>query len=69
MDKHSDRSIDCLVPYCREPDSLEHVKVCKGYTAKVKEDAGPYEFIEYLAELELERNKTFRRSLTNFKTL
>ena len=62
-------SYECLVPFCKEDDSLEHVKVCKGYSTKYKDDAGPYEFIDYLAELELERNKTFRRSLINFKTL
>ena len=62
-------SVECLVPFCREPDSLEHVKECKGYSSKVDEGAGPYEFIDYLAELELERNKTFRKSLINYKTL
>ena len=62
-------STECLVPFCREPDSLDHVSKCRGYTAKLKEDAGPYELIEYLAELEQERTKTFRKSLINFKTL
>ena len=62
-------SYECLVPFCREDDSLEHVQKCPGYTARVKDGAGPYEFIEYLTELELERNKRFNRSLINFKTL
>ena len=62
-------SYECLIPHCREPDSLEHVKVCDGYTSRLKDDAGPYEFIDYLADLELERNRKFNRSLINFKTL
>ena len=62
-------SVECLVPFCKEDDSLSHVQVCPGYTAKVKDGASPYEFIDYLAELELERNKRFNRSLINFKTL
>ena len=62
-------SVECLVPFCKEDDSLSHVQVCPGYTAKVKDGAGPYEFIDYLSELELERNKRFNRSLINFKTL
>ena len=62
-------SYECLVPFCREDDELEHVKLCPGYTSRVKDDAGPHEFINYLAELELERNKRFRKSLVNYKTL
>ena len=62
-------SYECLVPHCREEDSLEHVKTCDGYSSRLKDSAGPYELIDYLAELELERNKRFRKSLINFKTL
>ena len=62
-------SYECLVPFCKEDDTLVHVQTCPGYTARVKEGASPYEFIDYLAELELERNKRFNRSLINFKTL
>ena len=62
-------NFDCLVPFCREEDSLHHVQRCPGYTAKLEEGAGPYQFIDYLTELELERNKRFNRSLINFKTL
>ena len=62
-------SYECLIPFCKEDDSLSHVQVCKGYTSRLKEGAGPYEFIDYLVELEAERNKKFNRSLINFKTL
>lgn len=62
-------SIQCLVPHCGEDDELNHVKTCDGYSSRVKDDAGPYEFIDYLASLELERNTRFRKSLINFKTL
>ena len=62
-------SYECLVPHCREEDSLEHVRTCDGYSSRLKDSAGPYELIDYLAELELERNKRFRKSLINFKTL
>ena len=62
-------SVECLVPHCREMDELNHVKECDGYTARLRDDAGPYEFIDYLAELELERNQKFNKSLINHKTL
>ena len=62
-------SVECLIPFCKEEDSLSHVQNCKGYSSKLKEGASPYEFIDYLVELEAERNKKFNRSLINFKTL
>ena len=63
-------SIKCLVPHCQENDELSHVRVCDGYTAQMKDDdPDPFERIEYLAELEEERRKRFRRSLINHKTL
>ena len=62
-------SYECLIPFCKEDDSLDHVKTCPGYSSRLKDDAGPYEFIDYLCELEIERNKKFNRSLVNFKTL
>ena len=63
-------SIKCLVPHCQENDELSHVRVCDGYTAQMKDDdPDPFERIEYLAELEEERMKRFRRSLINHKTL
>ena len=62
-------SYECLIPFCKEDDSLEHVQVCEGYTSRFKEGDGPYKFIDYLVELEGERNKKFNKSLINFKTL
>ena len=63
-------SIECLVPFCREDDSYDHVRVCKGYTAQLKEDdPDPFKRIEYLTELEEERRKRFRRSLINHKVV
>ena len=63
-------SIECLVPFCGEDDCFEHVRRCKGYTARLdKEDPEPMEIIEYLTKLEDERVKRFKRSLINFKTL
>ena len=62
-------STKCLFPHCNEEDTLEHLKTCDGYSTKYDENAGPYEFIDFLTSIELERNSLFRRSLVNFKTL
>ena len=62
-------SFECLVPFCKEEDSFEHVKMCPGYTASLtKSDPEPSEIIEYLTQLEEERVKRFKKSLINFKT-
>ena len=62
-------SFECLVPFCKEEDSFEHVKRCPGYTASLKsDDPEPHELIEYLTQLEEERVKRFKKSLINFKT-
>lgn len=59
----------CLVPMCSGDDELSHVRECTGYTSRLKDDAGPYDIINYLSELEYERLSKFRRSLVNCKTL
>ena len=59
---------NCLWPHCREDDELGHIKQCRGYSTKWDDAFGPYEFIDYLASIELERNKNFNRSLINFKS-
>ena len=61
-------NVNCLVPHCNFEDKLSHVQTCEGYTSRLPDGAGPYEFIQYLSDLELERNKSFNRSLINFKT-
>ena len=62
-------SIKCLVNSCMENDTLEHIKECHGYNSKLKDGAGPYELIDFLTAIELERNRKFNRSLVNFKTI
>ena len=61
-------STKCLVRGCLEEDSLAHVRECPGYSARVADGAGPYQVIDYLMELELERNRKFNRSLINFRS-
>ena len=62
-------SYECLVPFCKEEDSFDHVRVCPGYTASLKKESPePFELIEYLTQLEEERVKRFKKSLINFKT-
>ena len=60
---------ECLIPACRGDDSLDHIKECRGYPPKWKDGAGPYEIAEYLTKIEEIRNREFKRSLINFKTL
>ena len=62
-------STQCLEPACMEDDTLEHMNQCFGYQTKLKDDAGPYEIIEYLVELDQERMRKFRRSLLNHRIL
>ena len=62
-------SVNCLVPACLEPDSLSHVNTCHGYTSRLKDDAGPYQIIEYLLELETERCRKFNKSLLNHRVI
>ena len=62
-------SVACLEPSCHEDDTLQHVNTCHGYSARLKDDAGPYEIIEYLVELENERFRKYRRSLLNHRVL
>ena len=62
-------STNCLVPACLEPDSLSHVNSCHGYSSRLKDDAGPYQVIEYLTELEEERCKKFNKSLLNHRVV
>lgn len=63
-------SIQCLVPFCPEDDSFEHVRTCKGYTAQLQDDdPDPFKRIDYLTDLEEERRKRFRRSLINHKVV
>ena len=62
-------SIKCLEPACPDNDSLEHVKTCFGYSSRLKEEAGPYEIIDFLVELDTERMKKFRKSLMNHRVL
>ena len=63
-------SFECLVPFCKEEDSYEHVRRCPGYSTQLKkDDPEPHEIISYLTILEEERFKKFKRSLINFKTL
>ena len=62
-------SIQCLEPACTGDDEFEHVKTCFGYKARLKEEAGPYEIIEYLVELDTERMRKFRKSLMNHRVL
>ena len=63
-------SFQCLVPFCNEDDSYEHVRKCPGYSSQLlKDDPEPNEIISFLTCLEEERNKKFKRSLINFRTL
>ena len=62
-------SVECLVPACGGEDSLEHVKQCFGYYTRWRDDAGPYDIIEYLVALEYERAGRFNRSLLNHRVL
>ena len=62
-------SVKCLVPACGGEDSLSHVNTCFGYQTRLRDDAGPYEIIDYLVELEMERMSKFNRSLLNHRVL
>ena len=62
-------SVECLEPACRENDTLEHANKCFGYQARLKDEAGPYEIIQYLVELDSERMRKFNRSLMNHRVL
>ena len=62
-------STNCLVPACLGPDSLAHVNECPGYSSRLKDDAGPYQIIEYLTELENERCRKFNKSLLNHRVI
>ena len=63
-------SIKCLVPFCQEDDSYNHVRICRGYTAQLPDDdPDPYKRIDYLVELEEERRTRFKRSLINHKVI
>ena len=62
-------SVECLEPSCHEEDTLEHVNTCHGYSSRLKDDAGPYEIIEYLVSLDEERFRKYRRSLVNHRVL
>ena len=62
-------SVSCLVPACNGTDELGHVNQCFGYRSRLREDAGPYDIIEYLLELETERFVKFNRSLLNHRVL
>ena len=62
-------SINCLEPACTGIDSLEHVKTCFGYSTRFKDEAGPYEIIDTLVELDNERMRKFRKSLMNHRVL
>ena len=62
-------SIQCLEPTCREDDTLAHANECFGYQTRLKEEAGPYEIIDYLVELDCERMRKYHRSLLNHRVL
>ena len=61
-------STECLVPFCKEEDSWEHIQECPGYTSRLPNGWGPYQLIDYLVSLESERNRTFNKSLINFRS-
>ena len=61
-------TIECWVPGCCQLDNLEHVKNCYGYSARLVDDGDPMKVITYLNELDLERFRKFKTSLTNFNT-
>ena len=58
----------CLVKGCVEEDSWQHVQECHGYTSRLKKGWGPYDLINYMVELENERNRKHNRSLINFRS-
>ena len=61
-------TLDCVVPGCGEPDTLEHIMECHGYSTKFKQGGSPHEWIEFLSTIDLERFKKYRTSLTRFNT-
>ena len=59
-------TIECVVPGCGQPDTLQHAMECYGYVTKFKEGGSPHEWVEFLSELDLERFKKYKTSLTRF---
>ena len=61
-------SIECVVPGCHQDDTLEHALECYGYSTKFKEGGSPHEWAKFLSDLDVERFRKYRTSLTRFNT-
>ena len=57
-------TIECVVPGCGQDDTLSHAHECYGYSTKYREDFNPYEWVEYLSQLDLERFSKYKASIT-----
>ena len=60
-------TLECVVPGCCQLDTLDHAKVCYGYSTVYRDNFSPHEWVQYLSDLDIERFRRYKTSLTRFK--